>query len=108
MMLACIVRAFSVGESERYILCNALCLLVQANLQVNDLFVDLQDGKMLMKLLEIISGENLGKPNKGVLRVMKVENVNKSLAFLSTKVSKHKVIHHVHVLEVCPFIKEGV
>jgi spectrin beta len=61
-------------------------LVLQAHMQVNDLFTDLADGKMLMKLLEIISGENLGRPNKGVLRVQKVENVNRCLVFLATKV----------------------
>jgi len=49
------------------------------------LFVDLADGKKLMKLLEIISGEKLGKPNNGKMRVHQVENLNKSLAFLQTK-----------------------
>ena len=56
-------------------------------LQVNDLFTDLADGKYLMRLLEIISGERLGKPNSGKMRVHKIENVNKCLAFLHTKVS---------------------
>lgn len=55
-------------------------------MEVDDLFVDLADGKKLLKLLEIISGEKLGKPNNGRMRVHKVENVNKSLAFLHTKV----------------------
>ena len=54
--------------------------------QINDLFIDLADGKCLMKLLEIISGEKLGKPNSGKMRVHKIENVNKCLAFLHTKV----------------------
>lgn len=56
-------------------------------MEVDDLFTDLADGKKLLKLLEIISGEKLGKPNNGKMRVHKVENVNKSLAFLHTKVS---------------------
>ena len=55
-------------------------------MQISDLFTDLSDGKMLMKLLEIISGEQIGKPNKGVLRVQKMENVNRCLMFLATKV----------------------
>lgn len=55
-------------------------------MEVVDLFTDLADGKMLLKLLEIISGEKLGKPNNGKMRVHKIENVNKSLAFLHTKV----------------------
>lgn len=55
-------------------------------MEVDDLFLDLADGRKLLKLLEIISGEKLGKPNNGRMRVHKVENVNKSLAFLHTKV----------------------
>ena len=55
-------------------------------MEVDDLFVDLADGKKLLKLLEIISGEKLAKPNNGKMRVHKIENVNKSLAFLHTKV----------------------
>lgn len=57
-------------------------------MEVDDPFVDLADGKRLLKLLEIISGEKLAKPNNGRMRVHKIENVNKSLAFLHTKVSR--------------------
>lgn len=57
-------------------------------MEVEDLFVDLADGIKLLKLLEIISGEKLGKPNSGRMRVHKIENVNKSLAFLHTKVNE--------------------
>ena len=39
-----------------------------------------------MKLLEIISGEKLGKPNSGKMRVHRIKNVNKSQEFLHTKV----------------------
>ncbi|XP_058446279.1 spectrin beta chain, non-erythrocytic 5 isoform X3 [Malaya genurostris] len=60
--------------------------LVKAKMEVDDLFTDLADGIKLLKLLEIISGEKLGKPNNGRMRVHKIENVNKSLAFLHTKV----------------------
>lgn len=38
-----------------------------------------------MKFLEIISGEKLGKPNRGRMRVQKVENLNKCLDFLKYK-----------------------
>lgn len=55
-------------------------------MEVDDLFVDLADGRKLLKLLEVISGEKLAKPNNGKMRVHKIENVNKSLAFLHTKV----------------------
>lgn len=60
--------------------------LQKAKMEVVDLFTDLADGRMLLKLLEIISGEKLGKPNSGKMRVHRIENVNKSLAFLHTKV----------------------
>ncbi|XP_055716450.1 spectrin alpha chain, non-erythrocytic 1 isoform X4 [Phlebotomus papatasi] len=60
--------------------------LIKVKMEVDDLFVDLADGVKLLKLLEIISGEKLGKPNSGRMRVHKIENVNKSLAFLHTKV----------------------
>lgn len=52
---------------------------------MKDLFEDLKDGKLLMKLLELISGEKLGTPNKGLLKVQKVENVNKCLQFCIMK-----------------------
>ena len=67
-------------------------------MEVEDLFTDLADGKKLLKLLEIISGERLAKPNNGRMRVHKIENVNKSLAFLHTKVG---LINRV------PFIRIG-
>lgn len=60
--------------------------LQKARMEVEDLFTDLGDGRKLLKLLEIISGEKLGKPNSGKMRVHRIENVNKSLAFLHTKV----------------------
>ncbi|XP_048485825.1 spectrin beta chain, non-erythrocytic 5 [Plutella xylostella] len=60
--------------------------LQKARMEVEDLFVDLADGRRLLKLLEIISGERLPRPNSGRMRVHKIENVNKSLSFLHTKV----------------------
>ena len=60
--------------------------LQKAKMEVEDLFTDLADGRKLLKLLEIISGEKLGKPNSGKMRVHRIKNVNKSLAFLHTKV----------------------
>lgn len=73
-------------------------------MEVVDLFVDLADGIKLLKLLEIISGEKLGKPNNGRMRVHKIENVNKSLAFLHTKVS----IEQQSTLRVCAFTAYSV
>uniref|UniRef100_A0A914LVI8 Calponin-homology (CH) domain-containing protein n=1 Tax=Meloidogyne incognita TaxID=6306 RepID=A0A914LVI8_MELIC len=59
--------------------------LSRARMEVQDLFADLGDGIMLLKFLEIISGESLGKPNRGRMRVQKIENINKSLEFLKQK-----------------------
>ncbi len=70
-------------------------LCAQARLDVDDLFADLGDGRKLLKLLEIISGEKLGKPNNGKMRVHQVENVNKSLAFLRTKVSQLATTNYI-------------
>lgn len=67
-------------------LVESITFTLQARMEVDDLFTDLADGKKLLKLLEIISGERLAKPNNGRMRVHKIENVNKSLAFLHTKV----------------------
>ncbi len=47
--------------------------------------MDVSDGTLLMKLLEIISGDKLGKPNRGRMRVHKVENLNRVLEFLKRK-----------------------
>lgn len=54
-------------------------------MEILDLFIDVGDGVILMKLLEIISGEKLGKPNRGRMRVQKIENLNTSLDFLKRK-----------------------
>ena len=43
--------------------------LLKAKMEVDDLFTDLADGRKLLRLLEIISGEKLGKPNSGKMRV---------------------------------------
>ncbi|XP_074662524.1 spectrin beta chain-like isoform X4 [Tubulanus polymorphus] len=56
--------------------------LARVNCKINDLYVDLRDGRMLMRLLEILSGERLPKPTKGKMRIHCLENVEKSLDFL--------------------------
>ena len=47
--------------------CNSF--LSKLGMEIDDLFRDLQDGRRLIKLLELISGEKLGKPNQGKLKV---------------------------------------
>jgi hypothetical protein len=56
--------------------------LVRVNTRINDLYVDMRDGKNLIKLLEILSGERLPRPTKGKMRIHCLENVDKALQFL--------------------------
>ncbi|CAL8079143.1 unnamed protein product [Calicophoron daubneyi] len=54
-------------------------------MEINDLFIDLRDGKLLLKLLEAISGEELPSPTLGRMRIHCLENVDKSLYFLNSR-----------------------
>ncbi|XP_054154264.1 spectrin beta chain-like isoform X2 [Oppia nitens] len=56
--------------------------LVRASGRITDLYTDLRDGKNLIKLLEILSGERLPKITKGKMRIHCLENVDKALQFL--------------------------
>ncbi|WAR19671.1 SPTCB-like protein [Mya arenaria] len=56
--------------------------LARIGCRINDLYIDLRDGKMLMKLLEILSGERLPRPTKGKMRIHCLENCDKALTFL--------------------------
>ncbi|XP_050344038.1 spectrin beta chain isoform X6 [Nymphalis io] len=56
--------------------------LVRVGCRINDLNVDMRDGKMLIKLLEVLSGERLPRPTKGKMRIHCLENVDKALQFL--------------------------
>ena len=56
--------------------------LVRINCKITDLYTDLRDGKMLIKLLEILSGERLPRPTKDKVRIHCLENVGKALSFL--------------------------
>nr|XP_045601233.1 spectrin beta chain-like isoform X2 [Procambarus clarkii] len=56
--------------------------LVRVSARIADLYVDLRDGKQLIKLLEILSGERLPRPTKGKMRIHCLENVDKALQFL--------------------------
>ncbi|KAK3749497.1 hypothetical protein QZH41_013472, partial [Actinostola sp. cb2023] len=53
--------------------------------QIGELEVDLQDGVLLLILLECLSGEKLPKAEKGRLRFHRIANVNKALDFVATK-----------------------
>nr|XP_032818474.1 spectrin beta chain, non-erythrocytic 1-like isoform X1 [Petromyzon marinus] len=56
--------------------------LSRVSCRIGDLYADLRDGRMLIKLLEVLSGERLPKPTKGKMRIHCLENVEKALQFL--------------------------
>ena len=56
--------------------------LVRTNYKITNLYADLRDDKMLIKLLEILSGERLPRPRKGKVRIQCLENVGKARSFL--------------------------
>uniref|UniRef100_A0A8B9QPH1 Calponin-homology (CH) domain-containing protein n=1 Tax=Anas platyrhynchos TaxID=8839 RepID=A0A8B9QPH1_ANAPL len=56
------------------------------NVEIENIYIDLKDGIYLMKLLELLSGETLPRPNRGKMRVHFLENNSKAITFLKSKV----------------------
>lgn len=56
--------------------------LARVPCRITDLYRDLRDGRMLIRLLEVLSGETLPRPTKGKMRIHCLENVDKALQFL--------------------------
>lgn len=59
--------------------------LRKAGTQIENIEEDFRNGLKLMLLLEVISGEQLSKPDRGKMRFHKIANVNKALAFIESK-----------------------
>ncbi|KAK7086764.1 Spectrin beta chain, non-erythrocytic 1 [Halocaridina rubra] len=59
--------------------------LRKRNLQCSDLFQDLRNGILLMDLLEIITGEALGRPMRGKTRFHYVANCNTCIDFVNSR-----------------------
>ncbi|PAA89940.1 hypothetical protein BOX15_Mlig021076g1 [Macrostomum lignano] len=57
--------------------------LTKESLQVDELYLDLRDGRLLLRLLELITGDQLPRPTRGRMRIHCLENVDKALAYLS-------------------------
>nr|CAD7399601.1 unnamed protein product [Timema poppensis] len=55
------------------------------SMKVDNLFEDFKDGKKLIVLLEILTGEKLPKPSRGTMRVHSIENVNIALNFMQSR-----------------------
>lgn len=62
-------------------------LLADPALKIDDLYKDLADGKRLLKLLEVISGDPLPIPSSRapMQRIHFLQNVNKAIKFLTDK-----------------------
>ncbi|CAH8611714.1 unnamed protein product [Dicrocoelium dendriticum] len=63
--------------------CNAH--LRKVNESIESIENDFRNGLKLMRLLEVISGETLPKPDKGKMKFHKITNVNKALDFIESK-----------------------
>ncbi|CAF0773539.1 unnamed protein product [Adineta ricciae] len=63
--------------------------LSRVGCRITDLYTDLGDGRMLIRLLEILSGERLPKATRGKMRIHCLENVDKAIMFLQEQ--------HVHL-----------
>ncbi|XP_053553688.1 spectrin beta chain, erythrocytic [Bombina bombina] len=78
--------------------------LAFVNMRISDLYLDLRDGRVLIKLLEVLSGEQLPKRTKGRMRIHCLENVDKSLRFLKEQrvhlenIGPHDIVNGNHRL----------
>lgn len=59
--------------------------LRKAGTGIENIEEDFRNGLKLMLLLEVISGEQLPKPDRGRMRFHKIANVNKALDFIASK-----------------------
>ncbi|XP_078262431.1 spectrin beta chain, non-erythrocytic 1-like isoform X2 [Rhinoraja longicauda] len=78
--------------------------LARVTCRITDLYTDLRDGRMLIKLLEVLSGEQLPKPTRGRMRIHCLENVDKALQFLKEQkvhlenMGSHDIVDGSHML----------
>lgn len=73
--------------------------LKKAGMQIEEIDVDFRNGRKLLKLLEIISGEKVSSPEKGNLRIHLVNNVRKGLDFLKSKDMKLVGMHAEDIVD---------
>lgn len=59
--------------------------LRKKGIKIEDITVDLSDGRYLIQLCEVIGDAVLPKPSKGTMRIHKVQNVNYCLDFVKSK-----------------------
>ncbi|KRY74473.1 Microtubule-actin cross-linking factor 1, partial [Trichinella pseudospiralis] len=73
-------------------------LLEKRSKKINDLFVDLKDGILLLNVLELLTGKQL-KPDQGLLRIHHVQNVSKVLDFLTEEKVKLVNMRPEHIVD---------
>ncbi|NXX84962.1 SPTN5 protein, partial [Urocolius indicus] len=78
---------------------NNVFLRNNVKIEIEDIYTDLKDGIPLMKLLELLSGEDLPKPNRGKMRVHFLENNSKAITFLKSKQVQVKVIGPENIVD---------
>eukprot|EP00121_Abeoforma_whisleri_P000366 Awhi_evm1s326 len=59
--------------------------LIKVGLKVENIGDDFSDGIKLMKLIEVISGDTLPRPEKGKMKLHKIQNINKALDHIASK-----------------------
>eukprot|EP00118_Oscarella_pearsei_P024574 m.306337 g.306337 ORF g.306337 m.306337 type:complete len:880 (+) comp41163_c0_seq1:81-2720(+) len=59
--------------------------LRKKGMKIEEIDEDFRDGRKLLALLEVISGETVPAPDKGKMRFHKVANVNKAIQFVVSK-----------------------
>ena len=59
--------------------------LKKSNMHIENIGEDFRSGLRLMRLLEVISGERLPKPEPDRMKLHKIANVNKALDFIQSK-----------------------
>lgn len=61
-------------------------ILIQSRTNIDNIYTDFNDGEKLIKLLRLLTGENVGTINKSSSLLHKIANVSQCLRFIRNKV----------------------
>uniref|UniRef100_A0A1I7ZDA4 Alpha-actinin n=1 Tax=Steinernema glaseri TaxID=37863 RepID=A0A1I7ZDA4_9BILA len=82
--------------------------LRKADTSIEVIEEDFRDGLKLILLLEVISGESMGAPERGRMIIHKVSNINKALSFIESKDVKLVCIGAKEIADGNPKITLGL